>query len=87
MFEDDMLRISIICACVLVVVVVLLQRQRAEVAVAQEDVPLTGTKAGELREISLPGGVMLNQIWCPAGTFTMGSPANEPGRIEDEDDT
>ncbi len=48
---------------------------------------LTGTKPGEVREITLPGSVKLKQVWCPSGKFTMGSPASETGRSKDEDDT
>ena len=33
-----------------------------------------GTKAGDTREITLSGGVKLKQVWCPPGTFTMGTP-------------
>jgi sulfatase modifying factor 1 len=36
---------------------------------------LVGTRAGDERAV---GGVKL--CWCPAGTFTMGSPASEPER-------
>ncbi|MBI1348017.1 SUMF1/EgtB/PvdO family nonheme iron enzyme [bacterium] len=39
----------------------------------------SGTKAGELKVLN---GV--NFRWCPAGRFTMGSPASEQDRIEDE---
>ena len=39
-----------------------------------QSVSLIGTKAGDLREITLPGGVKLKQVWCPPGTFTMGTP-------------
>ena len=46
--------------------------------VATED--FIGTKAGETKVISLPGGVKLKQIWCPPGTFTMGT----PGETNDE---
>ena len=35
---------------------------------------LIGSKAGDVREITLPGGVKLKQVWCPPGTFTMGTP-------------
>ncbi len=49
--------------------------------------PLIGTKAGDTREITLPRGVTLKQVWCPPGTFTMGSPATEKDRQENEDDT
>lgn len=48
---------------------------------------LIGTKPGDFREITLPAGEKLTLIWCPPGTFTMGSPASEQGRNEDEDDT
>ena len=34
--------------------------------------------------ISLSGTVNLDMIWCPAGTFTMGSPEDELGRYSDE---
>lgn len=54
---------------------------------AVSDVYGEGAKAGDTRELTLPGGVKLKQVWCPPGTFTMGSPANEAGRDEDEDDT
>ncbi len=39
-----------------------------------------GKKAGELREI---GGIPM--AWCPPGSFTMGSPTDEPQRQYDED--
>ena len=40
----------------------------------------SGAKAGEER---VAGGIKL--CWCPAGTFVMGSPTNEPERRPDED--
>jgi len=40
----------------------------------------TGAKAGEERSVD---GVQL--VWCPAGSFRMGSPPNEPGRRPDEE--
>ncbi len=39
-----------------------------------------GTKAGDTREITLPGDVKLKQVWCPPGKFTMGT----PGATDDE---
>ena len=41
-----------------------------------------GTKAGEVRTIESLGA---NVCWCPPGTFTMGSPKDETGRYDDED--
>jgi len=41
--------------------------------------PLEGRVAGEVREF---GGIEM--AWCPPGTFTMGSPPDESGRLEDE---
>ena len=35
---------------------------------------MEGKQTGEIREITLPGGVTLKQVWCPSGTFTMGTP-------------
>ena len=77
-----MLRFSRICVCVL------LLWGGAEVAVAQNVDPLIGKKAGDSREITIPDGWgKVDMRWCPPGTFTMGSPATEADRTEDEDDT
>src|SRR5690606_23798114 len=38
---------------------------------------LEGNRAGEERD---DNGLRLKLVWCPPGTFTMGSPPNEPGR-------
>jgi sulfatase modifying factor 1 len=42
-------------------------------------VAFLGTKAGDQREVA---GIKL--AWCPPGTFTMGSPRDEPDRRADE---
>lgn len=42
---------------------------------AQSPTSISGTTPGESREIA---GIRLN--WCPEGTFTMGSPRDEPER-------
>jgi len=42
----------------------------------------TGTRAGEERD---DNGLQMKFVWCPAGTFTMGSPKSEKDRDTDED--
>jgi len=48
------------------------------------------SRAGEFREpgetktVALPGGATMEMVWCPPGTFAMGSPASEEGRDSDE---
>ena len=39
---------------------------------------------GEERVLVLPGGAEMPMIYCPPGTFFMGSPEGEEGRCEDE---
>ncbi len=48
------------------------QKLKAEIASMQ-----TGKTAGETKTITLPGGVKMEMVWCPPGTFTMGSPEDE----------
>ncbi|MFO1004665.1 MAG: SUMF1/EgtB/PvdO family nonheme iron enzyme [Planctomycetaceae bacterium] len=45
---------------------------------------VAGTRAGEVQEITLPGDVKMKMVWCPPGTFTMGSPASEKDREDNE---
>jgi formylglycine-generating enzyme required for sulfatase activity len=40
---------------------------------------MTGTKAGEVWAIG-----QIELAWCPSGSFTMGSPIGEAGRLDDE---
>lgn len=43
-----------------------------------------GPKAGDVKTIKLPSGATMELVYCPPGTFMMGSPASEEGRSEDE---
>ena len=40
--------------------------------------------AGASTTITLPGGATMELLWCPPGTFQMGSPTTEDGRCENE---
>ena len=41
-------------------------------------------KTGETRVVTLPGGAKMEMIWCAPGSFRMGSPDDEHGRVSDE---
>ncbi|MGI5868461.1 MAG: formylglycine-generating enzyme family protein [Kiritimatiellia bacterium] len=41
-------------------------------------------QVGEVRKVVLAPGVEIEMVWCPAGTFMMGSPEDEAGRDDDE---
>ncbi|MBP5788194.1 MAG: formylglycine-generating enzyme family protein [Kiritimatiellae bacterium] len=43
-----------------------------------------GKKAGQTKKIKLPGGAKMEMVWCPPGTFLMGSPETEEGRLGTE---
>jgi formylglycine-generating enzyme required for sulfatase activity len=51
---------------------------RAEIDEKREPDP------GDTKTLDLGNRVKLELVWCPAGTFTMGSPTNEKGRDDDE---
>jgi formylglycine-generating enzyme required for sulfatase activity len=44
--------------------------------------PMIGKEPGQVRD---DNGLKTKLVWCPAGTFKMGSPKSEEGRDEDED--
>jgi formylglycine-generating enzyme required for sulfatase activity len=43
-----------------------------------------GPRAGATKTVDLGGTMKLKLAWCPPGAFTMGSPADEPGRYSGE---
>jgi len=51
---------------------------------AEEADPINFGAVGKTFPVSLPGSVPLTLCYCPAGSFTMGSPASEEGRNADE---
>ncbi len=44
----------------------------------------TVTLPDDVKTITLPGGARMELVWCPPGTFTMGSPSYEVGRFASE---
>ena len=50
-------------------------------ATATRTVTVTGN-----RSVELNATVVMDMIWCPPGTFTMGSPTTEAGRNADRED-
>ncbi len=62
-----------------------LAKEKAEAAerLAKEKVD-AARPAGDTYDVALDGGVKLEMVWCPAGSFMMGSPESEAGRSKDE---
>lgn len=60
----------------------MLRRVRQAVAAAPK-IP-NGKTAGEKRIVKLPGGATMAMVWCPPGSFWMGSPPEEEGRQDEE---
>ena len=49
-----------------------------------DDVSKGVDSAGDALTIALADGVTMDLVWCPPGTFWMGSPEDEAGRVNDE---
>ena len=58
--------------------------ERARKAAAVARVVAKGPAEGDVQSVDLGGGVKLDLVWCPAGTFEMGSPESEEGRYKNE---
>ena len=59
-------------------------RERAEKEARERELRAKWRKEGEEFTINDPYGLYMTMKWCPAGSFTMGSPASEDGRDTDE---
>lgn len=46
--------------------------------------PPAGTRPGEKMTLKLKGGATMTMVWCPPGSFWMGSPPEEAGRRDGE---
>lgn len=44
----------------------------------------TDRRAGTTMTLRLPGGAKMEMVWCPPGSFMMGSPADEAGHQDSE---
>jgi formylglycine-generating enzyme required for sulfatase activity len=47
--------------------------------------PPDAGSVGQVYEVTLPGAVEMSLCYCPAGSFTMGSPVGEDSRSDDEE--
>ena len=59
------------------------ERKRREEEARKHDLSVPGDNAGERKTYNV-NGVEFAFRWCPAGTFTMGSPTSELGRYSNE---
>ena len=60
------------------------ERERAE-ALTKLLLAIQSGEIGKTLDVPLPGESLLRMAYCPAGSFTMGSPASEKDRSSDED--
>ena len=59
-------------------------KERAEREARERERRAKWRKEGEEFTINDPYGLYMTMKWCPAGTFTMGSPMSEEGRYDNE---
>jgi formylglycine-generating enzyme len=63
--------------------------QSAEPAAVPSEAPndktLDAGEVGKVFQVKLNGNMFMKFSYCPPGSFAMGSPANEDGRMNDED--
>ena len=67
--------------------IVLATLAAASLSHAQDAAPASAAQArmtGDVKTVVLPGGAELELIWCAPGSFEMGSPATEQGRLDGE---
>ena len=57
--------------------------EKDESAPASESGVVAAPFEMKTKTITLPGGATMEMIWCPPGTYTMGAPEAEPGRVND----
>ena len=59
-------------------------KNAAALALKEEAESHLAPKIGSTKTITLPGGVKMDMVWCPAGSFIVGSPESDEGRWDNE---
>jgi formylglycine-generating enzyme required for sulfatase activity len=62
----------------------IISTQSSGSATSVKALQFTEPKVGEIKTVNLSDGVKLDLVWCPAGSFMMGSPESEVGREKNE---
>ncbi|MBP5511146.1 MAG: formylglycine-generating enzyme family protein [Kiritimatiellae bacterium] len=60
------------------------EKTKAEAEAQCREQALPSPVHAKTKTITLPGGATMEMIWCPAGTFMMGTPESEPERQSKE---
>ncbi|MEI7947104.1 MAG: SUMF1/EgtB/PvdO family nonheme iron enzyme [bacterium] len=60
------------------------RNSKDEQEILDKEKQVTGTTPGERAAVSLGNGVSIELVWCPAGSFMMGSPSSEAHRKPEE---